>query len=201
MAIGDPYANPADLELRLGRPDPGTFADDLAAASQYLETYCHRQFNKETAATARTFRPLSGCFAVVDDFHTVTGLVIKTDEDGDGSFETTWTTADYELVPLGGVVGGVTGWPFFVVRAVGSRLFPCNRRASLQVTAQWGWAAVPYTIKKTTLETAASLSAMDAGAVQSESLDGYSVTYQQLSAKNGPLAKADGYRLHTGISR
>jgi hypothetical protein len=80
------------------------------------------------------------------------GLLVAVDSDGDGVFETTWTAADYELRPLNGIVGGQPGWPYNQIRAVGSKCFPrCSRRAVLQVTARWGWAAVPAPVHEACL--------------------------------------------------
>ena len=133
--------------------------DALAAASREIETWCDRQFNKATTATARVFPPLAAYTALVDDFHTTTGLIIATDTGDDGTFDTTWTAADYELEPMNGVVSGQAGWPYWRIRAVGAHTFPTctRRRAPVQVTAQWGWAAVPGPVKEACLVTAAEL--------------------------------------------
>jgi len=150
MALGDLYVDPEDLKVRLDiddNDDMVRLSGAVGAASRGIETFCGRQFNDAGAATARVFQPTSDCLAYVDDFHTITGLVIKSDDDDDGSFERTWTTADYELGPLNGVVGGESGWPYSKVRHVGwNRGFPRLRRAGLQVTARWGWASVPAAV-------------------------------------------------------
>ena len=96
-------------------------------------------------ASARTFQAVSSTYAIVADFHTTDGLVVKTDDNDDGVFETTWTSADYELEPFNGRHRGIGGFPFWKIRAVNYAWFPvCNqRRGVLQVTAKWGWASVP----------------------------------------------------------
>jgi hypothetical protein len=86
----------------------------------------------------------------VDDFHTTSGLVVKLDTSGDGSFGTTLSPQQYELSPANGVVDGVEGWPFYRIRLLGGATFPCNyggRSRTLQVTAQWGWAKVPEPVR------------------------------------------------------
>lgn len=155
MALGDSYATMDELKDRLG--DINDTDDDIRltaavdAASRGIDTFCHRQFNKTTVATARVFYPDSRCRAEVDDFHTTSGLVVKTDEGDDGTYETTWSS-DYQLEPLNGIVDGEIGWPYSTIRAVGSRYYPsCSRRAPLEVTAQWGWDSVPVNIKEATL--------------------------------------------------
>lgn len=165
MALGDSYATLAELKTRLGgvtgTGEDAALNNALSVASRGIEKVCHRQFNQTTTASARSYNyaahtvglgVLSKSLAFVDDFHTTTGLVVKTDDGDDGSFSTTWVAADRQLEPLDGIVDGETGWPFWRLRAVDSRLFPMRlRRAPLQVTAQWGWAAVPAGIKEACL--------------------------------------------------
>lgn len=162
MALGDPYATVDELKTRIDIADTNDdtrLTEALTAASREIETWCDRQFNKATTATARVFPPLTGCTALVDDFHTTTGLVIASDTGDDGTYATTWTAADYELEPVNGMVSGQSGWPYYRIRAVGSNTFPrCTRRRNtVQVIAQWGWAAVPGPAKEACLVIAAEL--------------------------------------------
>lgn len=160
MAIGDPYATLPELKsyLRIeNTTDDSELIDALAAASRGITDFCKRQFNKETSATARTYKATRSTLAMVDDFHATTGLVVKTDDDEDGIFETTWTTADYELQPLNGVRNGESGWPYWKVLTVASSAltFTVASQATVQITAQWGWAAVPDPVKQACLILAA----------------------------------------------
>lgn len=161
MALGDPYATTSELKARIDiddTDDDTRLGEALSAASREIETWCDRQFNKATVASARVFRPLTACTALVDDFYTTTDLVVATDVVDDGTYSTTWTAADYELEPLSGIVSGQPGWPYHRIRAVGSPAFPtCNRRASLRVTAQWGWDAVPDEVREACLIMAGEL--------------------------------------------
>lgn len=83
----------------------------------------------------------------VDDFFTMSGLVVRSDYAGDGSFGTTWTPSDYQLEPVNGLYLGEP-WPFNKVRAVRSLYFPMwggiafpkpKTQALVLVAAQWGW--------------------------------------------------------------
>lgn len=154
MAIGDPYATVSELkgyaEHFTDTVDDTQLTEVLLQASRAVEHYCDRQFNKQTGATSKIYYPGDRWLAEVDDFYTTTSLAIAIDGDNDGVYETTWTTSDYQLEPLNQVVAGETGWAYNRIRAVGSQTFPCvysNQRAPLQVTAQWGWNAVPTNIK------------------------------------------------------
>jgi hypothetical protein len=149
----DPYATLSELKDRLRITDETNDAQLTAAlrtASRGIESACGRQFN-DGGTTTRLFYVRSAYVADVHDFHTTAGLVIKTDAGGDGTFETTLTSSQYELHPLDGIVDQVTGWPYWRIRTVRTTFPTCTERASLQVTAHWGWASVPSPVKEATL--------------------------------------------------
>lgn len=161
MALGDPYVTAEELKTDFNIAD---FDDETVieaavnAASSWVNAHCGRQFNAAASATARVFYPRNRTFVEVDDISTTSGLVIKTDPNDDGTFETTWTSSDYQLEPLNGVHNGETGWPYREIRAVASEWFPIgNDRASVEVTATWGWAAVPSPVKRATAIMAAKI--------------------------------------------
>lgn len=152
------YCSLEELKSRVGESSRTDHDFELSiaidSASRSVDGFCGRVFSLATVASARIFYPRNSHFARIDDFYTVTDLAIKTDLDNDGTYETTWTSDDYQLEPLNGVVDGESGWPYWRIRAVGSRLFPpgsVSTRAPLQVTAKWGWAAVPANVKEATL--------------------------------------------------
>lgn len=155
MALGDSYATLAQLKARLDITD--TTDDDrltasLASGSREIEAWCGRQFNDAATATARVYRTTTCYRTTVDDFSTTTGLIVATDTDDDGTYDETWTSADYELEPFNGVVSGMSGWPYNRILAVESLRFPTGRRrATVQVTARWGWTAVPAPVQEACL--------------------------------------------------
>lgn len=153
----------SDLKTYLGIPD--TVDDALltsatAAANQYVVEYCGRTFDKTAtaSASAHVYRPTEHCWTWTDDFWETTVLAVKVDEDGDGVYEETWTlNTDFYLEPLNGQLHGQTR-PYYKLQAVPGRFFPTwNRRPSVQVTAAWGWTAVPDSVKYATLVQAAKL--------------------------------------------
>lgn len=160
MALGDAYISGDDLGAYLGVT--GTANDDLltaatVSASGWVNRHCGRDFNQTTTATARVYAADDRVRLDVDDFHTITDLVIKTDDDNNGTYETTWTTADYVLEPFNGMENGRTGMPFRQIVAVETLRWPCGSRPRVQVTAQWGWAAVPGEVEQATLILAAEI--------------------------------------------
>lgn len=146
MALGGDYITVQDLKTRLGisdTVDDAVLTVAVKAATDGINHHCRRQFHAATEATARKVRATSSGLAITADFHSEQHLVVETDDSGDGVFGTTWDTTDYELEPLDGVIDGVEGFPFWRIRAVGSKSFPLHHRAGVRVTALWGWAAVP----------------------------------------------------------
>lgn len=157
MALGDNYATDAELKTRLGISDSTEDAAIAAAMStscRNVEKYCRRQFNDAGSATARRYFPLSREVVLVDDFHTTTGLELATDNDNDGVYETVWSLDDFLREPLDGIRDGVDGWPFWKLKAVDWQYFYCTRRPNVQLTARWGWAEVPASIKEASLALA-----------------------------------------------
>jgi hypothetical protein len=161
MALGDDYATRAELAaaFRIGDADDDDQLDlAITAASQWVTQYCDRDFNQADSATARTFHAFSSGMVWVDDISTTTGLLVATDDGDDGTYETLWVSTDYQLEPLNGMVGGLTGWPYTHIRAVGESVYPTGvDRPAVQITARWGWPAVPAAVKQATLILAARL--------------------------------------------
>lgn len=146
MALGDDYITVGELKNRLrieDSVDDALLTVAVAASTDAINHHCGRDFNQAETATARRARAISPGLAIVADFYTTDDLVVATDNDGDGVFETVWDSSDFDLEPFDGVVNGVEGWPFWRIRAVGGLSFPTQRRAGIQVTAKWGWSSVP----------------------------------------------------------
>lgn len=160
MALGDPYITAAELKTYIGgitgAGQDTSITNAVNAASRWIGRYCGRDFNDAGTASARQFQPDDRRCLTVDDFHTTAGLVVKSDEGDDGTFETTWSSSDYELFPVNGIRDGHTGWPYTEIRAVESRWWPTRsqRRYTVEVTARWGWAAVPADVKQACFQLA-----------------------------------------------
>jgi hypothetical protein len=131
-----------------------------AATCQAIAEWCGRTFDTtaEADASARVFRATCQTALTVDDFWSTTGLVVKTDDNDDGTFETTWTIdTDFYLEPLNGLRHGQP-WPYTELVALSTRWFPAwNRRPAVQVTAAWGWASIPDAVKQAALLKGARL--------------------------------------------
>lgn len=126
----------------------------IETASRIIDNYCGQIFFDSGAVTAKTFRPDTLYRVSTPPFHTTTGLVVKTDTTDDGVFDTTWAAADYQVEPY----GTFDTRPYNRIVAVKSRTFPTGgRRARVEVSARWGWAAVPVEVEQTCLIVAGEL--------------------------------------------
>lgn len=156
MAITNGYASLQDLKnaLRISdNVDDAVLELSIETASRQIDDNCERVFYKTT--TTRKFAPRDSYTCEIDDLVTLTSL--KTSTDGDGVFDTTWTSEYYQLEPLNGMAGG-TPSPATLVRAVDDYLFPVyGGEATVEVTGVFGWNAVPSSIKFATILLASRL--------------------------------------------
>lgn len=172
------YVNVDDLKEHVTIEDAGDDSRLTVAAmeaSRLIDKWCGRPgFDKDAAATPRYyFAPRSYDLDVVrtirvDDFWDAASLVIKTDDNDDGVYESTWLTSDYQLEPSGGLRGGVIGWPYSEIITTFVKGWPIDypiggqwtsRRyvRAISITAKWGWIAVPDAVHRATLTLAERL--------------------------------------------
>jgi hypothetical protein len=121
------------------------------AATETVNGVCNTDF--ESTSEARVFRPADPSVVYVDQFNTLTGLVVKTDTSNDGTFDTTLTiTTDFVVEPFNTA-------PFTMLRNVsGTWPMYTSNRATVQVTAAYGdqvSTGVPYAIQQAALMLAA----------------------------------------------
>jgi hypothetical protein len=150
MALGDLYVSVEDLRDYVQLSDP--YDDDLIQAVAYacqarIESHCDRQFNDAGAdnLVARVFAPTSSHIIRTDDFSTTTGLEVALDTTGTGTYGTALASTEFYVEPLNGVVAGQTGWPY---KRIVMRNRCLSAGPSVEVTARWGWAAVPQPVQR-----------------------------------------------------
>lgn len=162
MAIGDAYATAQEYRATTGKGSSGDDAvitRQLLACSRFFERESGQFFNRDESAVARVFRARypdvldltyeGNCPGIA----TTAGLSIKVDTDNDGSFadETAWGATDYELLPLQADKGPeARPWSRVHVPSWSTKSF---RPGSLvEVTAVFGWPAVPSAVKDDVIE-------------------------------------------------
>lgn len=148
MTITNGYCTLGELKAVLRIMD--TVDDELlesriSEASRVIDQHCDRRFYADGTATARVFVANATDVVFVDDISTTTGLVVKTDSAGDGTYLTTLTASQFQNEPLNATSKGL---PITSIRGTATGVFPTTAApAGVQVTAKWGWPSVPEPVK------------------------------------------------------
>lgn len=141
MAITNGYTSLNTLKAHIGISDT---TDDtrleriVTAVSRQIDNHCRRQFY--AATQTRYFDPVRPCELLLpDDLLSITTL--KTDTDGDRTYETTWATTDYDLEPANAQLESQPE-PYWLIRVtpLGRYSFPCAER-SVQIAGSWGYSS------------------------------------------------------------
>jgi hypothetical protein len=159
------YCSAEELKSRLrinGTSDDTEIALAVAAASRGIDLYCDRYFFRGT--DTRTYVPDDLYSVCTDDFVSVTTL--NTDPAGTAAqgstFPVSWPASAYQPWPYNPGNVGET-WPYTKLLAVGSLTFPwiapraLLRADRVQLTAVYGWPAVPQAVRTSALITASEL--------------------------------------------
>ena len=151
MAITNGYCTLAEVKsaLRLtDNVDDGLLEKAIESASRRIDGYCGRFFYK-TASTSINIYPINEYLLRMPQDLSNDTITIKIDTTADGTYATTLTQGvDYILEPTNAVV---RGYPYVHARMVGGQTFPLYVTPSfptVQVTAQWGWNAVPSDVSQ-----------------------------------------------------
>lgn len=127
-----------------------TLSRCITAASRAIDALAGRCFYVSDTTSARTYRPDDSRTVFTHDIASTTGLVVKTDDDFDGVYET--TRSSYQVSPV-----NVGDRPYTRIELLGSDYFYLSgdARRTVEVTATWGWPAVPTQVEQATLILAA----------------------------------------------
>jgi hypothetical protein len=129
----------------------------IESASRSIDRIANRRFYLDGSATARTYRPVGNMRVIVDDIGTTTGLILKTDPNSSGVYQTTFTlNSDYIVEPTNALA---KGRPINYLTIVGGTAMslPVNYWPQVEVTARWGWPSVPDDIEQATYILSADL--------------------------------------------
>lgn len=125
----------------------------ISSASRQIDMWAGRYFYQDDAPSARLLNATDRTCVCPGDFDSTTGVIVKTDDDDDGVYETTWASNQWQA--QSGSVPNMpfvrfNGWPWTTISTTTrTREFPISgRRPSIQVTATWGWATVPTAIEQ-----------------------------------------------------
>lgn len=119
----------------------------LEAASRSVDRYCGRQFGVLSAVAARLYTAEWNYAAnahevIIDDVMTTTGMIVESEDTA---------VTDYTLLPLN-AAGNSRPWTMIRFGETVSTTL-----GQIEVTALWGWTAVPDAVKAATLLQASRL--------------------------------------------
>jgi hypothetical protein len=148
------YTNTSAVKAALGISDSSsdTIIDAcVLVADEQINGHCDRDFTAAgSPATTRLFRPQDECTVWVDDIGSTTDLVVKVGDDN-GNYDITLTiNSDFRLAPYNAATKSPS-WPYYKLESLGY-VFPYwHRNPAIQVTARFGWPAVPDAVAKAAL--------------------------------------------------
>ena len=115
----------------------------IESMSRLIDRYCNRQFYVLSAT--RTFDGEGTSSLLVPDLISVDASGLKSDEDQDRTFELTWATTDYLLLPSNAdptTSSNPQSRPYTRIEVdvdAGTRsVFPLGQR-TVQIAGKWGW--------------------------------------------------------------
>ena len=160
MAITNGYITLAGLKTYLKIDDAveDTLLEQIIeSASRSIDRIANRRFYLDSTASARTYRPIGNLRVITDDIGSTSGLILKTDPDANGNYQTTFTlNTDYIVEPTNALA---KNRPVNYLTIVGptAMSLPVNYWPQVQVTARWGWPSVPDDIEQATYILSADL--------------------------------------------
>lgn len=161
MAITNGYVSLDQVTTEIGTGSDtsknNAIEEAIEAASRQIDDHCGRRFWQDSEAVSREFfaddwLELYSTPEAVMDISTATGLVVKLDDGDAGTFTTTLTiNTHFILTPPNAADDGE---PFTGIRLVdGLYRFPrsTSNRPGVQVTARFGFPAVPAAVERACL--------------------------------------------------
>jgi hypothetical protein len=130
------YVTRDEIKTRLNitdNPANATLKLILEAVAQEIDDWVYRSFQPKTAT--RYYTATKGNFLVVKDLLTVTTL--KTDDDGDRTYENTWATTDYDLLPFN-ASADLDPYTEIVLAPDGTLNFPTGAKG-VEIAGSWGY--------------------------------------------------------------
>lgn len=157
------YADKTELKAYIGLSGSGqddNIDNALDGASRQIDKITGRRFYQDSSAQVKTYTPNNEFILDVDDISTTTGLIVKLDDNDDGTYETTLTiNTDFIVVPVNPDIIKITGGttylaPYTQLRILNTRSserFDPSIVNNVQITAKFGYSFIPEPIKQATL--------------------------------------------------
>jgi hypothetical protein len=155
MAITNGYTTLSALKAALDitdNVDNEPLEAAIEAASRQIDAHCGRgrKFWQDSTVVARKYTPILATRVVTADISTLTS--VKVDTTDDGTFDTTLTiSTDFQVEPVN-AAAEYPVQPWTSIRLLDGTLSSFTRLASgrpvVEVTAKFGWSAVPDAVER-----------------------------------------------------
>jgi hypothetical protein len=121
--------------------DDAVIEDIIESSSRQIDGFCGRFFYQ--SSTVKYYVSKDGLRIFTDDIYTASGLTIEADLNGDGQYEMTFTSNDFNLIPY-----NPDPFPYFGIEATLRNGVPLSTLLKgNKITAAFGWSAVPDDVK------------------------------------------------------
>jgi len=143
------YATLAEFKAAVGitdSTDDAALQSVLDATDTLIDLYCDRKTGFGTASETRYYTAEDWEYVLTDDLVSVTTL--QTDDDANGTYETTWTSGtDYVLAPRN---AALDGFPYTEIdtSVTWPRNFPKDVYLGVKVVGVFGFPSVPAAVKQ-----------------------------------------------------
>ena len=143
------YASLSEFKAAVGitdNTDDTALQSVLDATDTLIDLYCDRKTGFGTATETRYYTAEDYEYVLTDDLVSITTL--QTDDDANGTYETTWTAGtDYVLAPVN---AALDGFPYTEIDTSVSwpRNFPKDVYIGVKVVGVFGFPSVPAAVKQ-----------------------------------------------------
>ena len=130
----------------------------IDSASRFVDQFCERSFTAASGTSVRDYVP-SGRYEPLEIDDATSIVQVRIDDDLDGTFAEVLSAIDYQAEPVNGRVAGQV-WPYTTLRPFEDGYWPLDyygRRATVRVSATFGWPAIPDAVRQATVLQASRL--------------------------------------------
>ena len=199
------YATLAEFKSAIGigtadTTDDGALQSVLDATDALIDNYTDRRQGFGTASETRYYTAQDFQYVLTDDLVSVSSLT--TDDNGDNTYETTWTAGtDYVFAPAN---NALDGWPYtsIEVSVTWPKNFPKNVYRGVKVIGVFGWPSVPSAVKQAAIIQAGAVWSSRTspfGVIGSQDLGGILRQTRALHPESQVLLEQ--YRRREGLAR
>jgi hypothetical protein len=134
------YKDRFDIE---DNKDDATIEAAITAVSRLIDELCWQRFFTTSADETRYFTASHGDYLQAE-LPIISITTLKTDRDGDRTYETTWATSDYDLMPFNATADSEP-YQYIQVTPNGDNSFPKIAKG-VEIDGKFGWSSIPAPI-------------------------------------------------------